>query len=72
MHAVNLSAMGSYLWAKLVAAVVFAVPVSMSLMLLAAVVGRVVLELAKWVGWLVFAVLGMVPFGGAGLFVWHW
>jgi hypothetical protein len=51
---------------------VFAGPVSVSLMLLAAVVGRVVLELARWVGWAVFAVLGVIPFGGAGVAVWHW
>jgi hypothetical protein len=58
--------------AKLVTAAVFAGPVSVSLMLLAAVVGRVVLELARWVGWAVFAVLGVIPFGGAGVAVWHW
>jgi hypothetical protein len=51
--------------AKLVTAAVFAGPVSVSLMLLAAVVGRVVLELARWV-------LGVIPFGGAGVAVWHW
>jgi hypothetical protein len=52
--------------------VVLAGPTSVSLVLLAAVVGRVVLELARWVGWLVFAVLGVVPLGGAGVAVWHW
>ena len=49
--------------AKLGLAVVVAGPVSMSLVLLAGVVGRVVLELARWVGWLVFAVLGVMPCG---------
>jgi hypothetical protein len=58
--------------AKLGLGVVLAGPTSVSLVLLAAVVGRVVLELARWVGWLVFAVLGVVPLGGAGVAVWHW
>jgi hypothetical protein len=58
--------------AKLGLGVVLAGPASVSVVLLAGVVGRVVLELARWVGWLVFAVLGVVPLGGAGVAVWHW
>ena len=72
MHAVNLSAMGSYLGAKLVAAVVVAVPVSMSLVLLGSVVGTVVFELARWAGLLILTVLGVVPLSGVGVLVWHW
>jgi hypothetical protein len=72
MHAVNMSAMGSYLGAKLVAAVVVAVPVSMSLVLLGSVVGTVVFELARWVGLFILTVLGVVPWGGVGALVWHW
>jgi hypothetical protein len=72
MHAVNLSAMGSYLGAKLVAAVVVAVPVSMSLVLIGSVVGKVVFELARLVGLLILTVLGVVPLGAVGVFVWHW
>ncbi len=58
--------------AKLVTAAVFTGPVSMSLMLLGEVVGKGVLELARWSGWIIFAVLGGIPFGGAGVAVWHW
>jgi hypothetical protein len=72
MHAVNLSAMGSYLGAKLVAAVVVAVPVAMSLMLLGTVVGRVVFELARWVGLFILTALGVVSWGGVGALGWHW
>ena len=72
MHAVNMSAMGSYLGANLIAAVVVAVPVSMSLVLLGSVVGKVVFELARWVGLLILTVLGVVPWGGVGVLVWHW
>jgi putative Mn2+ efflux pump MntP len=72
MHTVNLPAAGTYLGAKLVAAVVFAVPVSMSLMLLGTVVGKVVFELARWVGLFILTVLGVVPLGGVGVLVWHW
>ena len=72
MHAVNLSAMGPYLGAKLVAAVVVAVPVSMSLVLLGSVVGKVVFELARLVGLLILTVLGVVPLSGVGVLVWHW
>ena len=72
LHAVNMSAMGSYLGAKLIAAVVVAVPVSMSLVLLGSVVGKVVFELARWVGLLILTVLGVVPWGGVGVLVWHW
>ena len=58
--------------AKLGLGVVLAGPTSVSLVLLAAVVGRVVLELARWVGLFILTVLGVVPWGGVGVFVWHW
>jgi hypothetical protein len=58
---------GGLLGAKLLIAMVFARPVSIALMLLAAVVGKVMLELVQWASPLVLAVLGVVPFDGIDL-----
>ena len=60
---------GVYLVAKLVTAMLFAAAVSVLLMLIGATVGRVVLELAHWMGLLILAVLGVIPFCGMGLMV---
>ena len=60
---------GIYLVAKMVTAMVFAAVVSIALMLMAAIVGKVVLELVQWVSLLVLAVLGVIPFCGMGLMV---
>jgi ABC-2 type transport system permease protein len=60
---------GTYLAAKLVTAMAFAAAVSILLMLLGAIVGKVVLELAQWAGLFVLSVLGVIPFGGLGLMV---
>ena len=60
---------GTYLAAKLVAAVVLATAVSLLLMLLGATVGKVVLELAQWASLFVLSVLGVIPFCGLGLLV---
>jgi len=60
---------GIYLAAKMVTSMVFAAVVSLALMLLAAVVGKVVLELVQWVTLFVLAVLGVIPFCGMGLLV---
>ena len=59
----------SYLAAKSVTAMVFAAVVSILLMLLGDTVGKVVLELARWTGLFILAVLGVIPFGGLGLLV---
>ena len=60
---------GVYLAAKLVAAVIFASIVSVTLMLLAATAGKVVLELVQWAGLLILGMLGVIPFCGLGLMV---
>jgi ABC-2 type transport system permease protein len=60
---------GLYLAAKLVTAMLFAVVVSLLLMLVGATVGQVVLAIAQWVGLLILAVLGVIPFCGLGLMV---
>jgi ABC-2 type transport system permease protein len=60
---------GIYLAAKLLTSMVFAAVVSIVLMLMAVIVGRVVLELVQWVSLFVLAVLGVVPFCGLGLMV---
>jgi ABC-2 type transport system permease protein len=48
---------------------VFAAAVSITLMLLAATAGKVVLELVQWVSLFILAVVGVVPFCGLGLLV---
>lgn len=58
---------GVLLATKLVTAMVFAHLVSIVLMLLAASVGKVMLELVQWASLLVLVVLGVVPFDGFGL-----
>ena len=60
---------GMYLAAKLVTAMLFAMVICVLLMLLGATVGKVVLELAQWVGLLILSVLGVIPFCGLGLMV---
>jgi ABC-2 type transport system permease protein len=60
---------GVFLDAKLVTAMVFAAAVSVTLMLLGALVGKVVLELVQWVSLFVLAVVGVIPFCGLGLLV---
>jgi ABC-2 type transport system permease protein len=60
---------GIYLAAKLITSMVFAAVVSVVLMLLAALVGKVVLELVQWASLFILAVLGVVPFCGLGLMV---
>lgn len=60
---------GIYLAAKLVTAMVFAAVVTIALMLMATIVGKVVLELVQWVNLFILAVLGVVPFCGLGLMV---
>jgi ABC-2 type transport system permease protein len=55
--------------AKMVTSMLFAAVVSIALMLLAAIVGKVVLELVQWVSLFVLAVLGVIPFCGMGLMV---
>jgi len=68
----NLLGVGPFLGAKLVGAVVCVVPVSALLVLLGTVVGRVVFELARWVGMGILVMLGVVPFGVPAVLVWHW
>jgi len=60
---------GIYLVAKMVTSMVFAAVVSIALMLLAAIVGKVVLELVQWATLFILAVLGVIPFCGMGLMV---
>lgn len=60
---------GIYLAAKLVTSMVFVAVVSIALMLLAGIVGKVVLELVQWVSLFILAVLGVIPFCGLGLMV---
>jgi ABC-2 type transport system permease protein len=60
---------GVYLTAKLAMAMVFAAIVSLLLMLIAALVGKVVLELVQWVSLFILAVLGVIPFAGLGMMV---
>jgi ABC-2 type transport system permease protein len=60
---------GIYLAAKLVTAMVFAAVVTIALMLMATIVGKVVLELVQWVSLFILAVLGVIPFCGLGLMV---
>ena len=60
---------GIYLAAKLVTSMVFVAVVSVALMLMASIVGKVVLELVQWVSLFVLAVLGVIPFCGLGLMV---
>jgi ABC-2 type transport system permease protein len=60
---------GVYFLAKLVTAMLFAATVSLLLMLLGATVGRVVLEIVHWMGLLILALLGVIPFCGLGLAV---
>jgi ABC-2 type transport system permease protein len=60
---------GVLLAAKMITAMIFAGVVSLTLMLLGATVGKVMLELAQWIGLLVLALLGVVPFCGLGLLV---
>lgn len=60
---------GIYLAAKLVTSMVFAAVVTIALMLMAVIVGKVVLELVQWASLFILAVLGVVPFCGLGLMV---
>jgi ABC-2 type transport system permease protein len=60
---------GIYLAAKLVTSMAFAAVVSVALMLMASIIGKVVLELVQWVSLFILAVLGVVPFCGLGLMV---
>jgi len=60
---------GIYLAAKLVTSMVFVAVVSIALLLLASIVGKVVLELVQWVSLFILAVLGVIPFCGLGLMV---
>lgn len=60
---------GIYLAAKWVTSMLFAAVVSIALMLMAVIVGKVVLELVQWASLLILAVLGVIPFCGLGLMV---
>lgn len=60
---------GIYLAAKLVTAMVFAAVVTIALLLMATILGKVVLELVQWVSLFILAVLGVIPFCGLGLMV---
>ena len=60
---------GIYLAAKLVTSMVFVAVVSIALMLMASIIGKVVLELVQWVSLFILAVLGVIPFCGLGLMV---
>ena len=60
---------GIYPAAKLVTSMVFAAVVSIALMLMAVIVGKVVLELVRWASLFILADLGVIPFRGLGLVV---